>query len=498
MDPGDGAGGASGTPTSRVAGSDSVAVAIGELKTIDRSMAGVLRAVAETSTVQGMAGERLISLATSGTSWDLKLIRRITQTLNAMPLLWTAFDDGRLSWGQLRSVALSARDLSVADREVLDAQLVAAIAQNATAEPDRLCDIAADLAGRLTDARLADKETASQRRSGLWFLPQLFGGTAINGHLDDVIGDTIVAGLLDAAPDPANGPLTDANGRTVPGSWAQPDSLQYRLAIGLYRLARAHLNTDQDDTAPGIGQHDAETAQVDQDQADDAAGASSDDAGSSAGVRVTVRRPGTHAHVIVDLVTLAGDASRTDAATSRLLWRLAGGRRTLSRARASFMSCDAMQIPVLTDGPKILAVGDAHDPIPLAVRRAAAVRDQGCRFPGCSRPQADTDLHHIIFRRNGGPTCLANLPSLCEHCHNLVHKNGWQLSMDADGILTVQHGRWRFTSRPRLRPPPPDRLAQPSARPSSGPTDRPAHNSLPATVHDPPDDHSPPGAEIPF
>ncbi len=239
MEPGDGTGGTSGTPTPRL-----VSEAIADLKAIDALMARVLRAVAETSTVQGMAGERLISLATSGTSWDLKLLRRITQTLSAMPLLWAAFDDGRLSWGQLRSVALSARDLSVADRETLDQQLTGAIAQNATAEPDRLCDIAADLASRLTDARLADKETASARRSGLRFSPDLFGGTDINGHLDDVIGDTIIAALIDAAPDPANGPVTDGDGRTVPGSWAQPDSLQYRLAIGLYRLARAHLHTN--------------------------------------------------------------------------------------------------------------------------------------------------------------------------------------------------------------------------------------------------------------
>lgn len=140
-------------------------------------------------------------------------------------------------------------------------------------------------------------------------------------------------------------------------------------------------------------------------------------------------------------------------ATARLVWRLAGGRRRLSNARVQTLSCAASHIPVLTDGTIPVAVGDASDPIPTAVRRAAAARDQGCRFPGCDAPQQWTDLHHVVFREHHGPTELANLVSLCRFCHHLVHTHGWQLTLDDDGRLTVRRGRWRFTSHPRLRPP---------------------------------------------
>lgn len=303
-----------------------------------------------------------------------------------------------------------------------------------------------DLAGRLADARLAERELASHRRSGLRFSPDLLGGVGVSGYLDDVIGETVLTALIDAAPEPTTEPVVDAGGRTVPRSWARPDGLEHRLALGLHDLALAHLDR-------------AGPATDDADQPGDA-GAGDDVLASTA--RVMARRPGTTAHVVVDLATLLDAGGGLDTATSRLLWRLAGGRRTLSRARASFLSCDSARVPVLTDGDRVLAVGDAHDPIPTAVRRAAAVRDQGCRFPGCDRPQAVTDLHHVVFRSRGGATTLANLVSLCRHCHDLAHADGWQLHLDDYGVLTVRRGTHRFHSRPRLRPPtPPPRPAQP-------------------------------------
>ena len=56
-----------------------------------------------------------------------------------------------------------------------------------------------------------------------------------------------------------------------------------------------------------------------------------------------------------------------------------------------------------------LSVGRATRTIPAHIRTALHVRDQGCRFPGCDRPPAWTDGHHIIHWINGGPTALDNL-----------------------------------------------------------------------------------------
>ncbi len=56
-----------------------------------------------------------------------------------------------------------------------------------------------------------------------------------------------------------------------------------------------------------------------------------------------------------------------------------------------------------------LSVGRATRTIPAHIRTALHLRDQGCRFPGCDRPPAWTDGHHIIHWSDGGPTELENL-----------------------------------------------------------------------------------------
>ncbi|MGA7989491.1 MAG: HNH endonuclease signature motif containing protein, partial [Candidatus Dormiibacterota bacterium] len=56
-----------------------------------------------------------------------------------------------------------------------------------------------------------------------------------------------------------------------------------------------------------------------------------------------------------------------------------------------------------------LSVGRATRTIPVHIRTALCLRDKGCRFPGCDRPPAWTDGHHIIHWADGGPTELGNL-----------------------------------------------------------------------------------------
>lgn len=63
-----------------------------------------------------------------------------------------------------------------------------------------------------------------------------------------------------------------------------------------------------------------------------------------------------------------------------------------------------------------------------AQRRAARVRDGGCRFPGCST--AGADLHHIRYWERGGRTDISNGLSLCEHHHTIVHEHGIEIHGD--------------------------------------------------------------------
>jgi hypothetical protein len=92
------------------------------------------------------------------------------------------------------------------------------------------------------------------------------------------------------------------------------------------------------------------------------------------------------------------------------------------------------------NGPSLpLDVGQTDD-IPVHLRRLAALRDQTCQFPGgCDQPAADCEPHHVIHRRDGGRTSLANLKDYCWwHHHVVLHELGWTLTVRPDGTSQVQ------------------------------------------------------------
>ena len=90
------------------------------------------------------------------------------------------------------------------------------------------------------------------------------------------------------------------------------------------------------------------------------------------------------------------------------------------------------------DAPVVpLAVAPRTRTIPAPLRTALSLRDKGCRFPGCDKPPAWTDGHHIIHWADDGPTELDNLVSLCRRHHRKVHEEGWSIHI-ADGLAVVE------------------------------------------------------------
>jgi hypothetical protein len=84
-----------------------------------------------------------------------------------------------------------------------------------------------------------------------------------------------------------------------------------------------------------------------------------------------------------------------------------------------------------------LDVGRSTRVVQPAQRAALTVRDGGCVFPGCDRPLAWCDAHHLWHWTNGGPTDLANLALLCRAHHRAVHEGGWRLARGPDGGFTA-------------------------------------------------------------
>jgi hypothetical protein len=78
--------------------------------------------------------------------------------------------------------------------------------------------------------------------------------------------------------------------------------------------------------------------------------------------------------------------------------------------------------------------------IPAHIRRAVALRDQGCAWPRCRRPVAVCDVHHIVHKKDGGKTSVDSCVLLCQFHHDIcIHRWGWQIVLNPDGT-TEAHG----------------------------------------------------------
>ena len=138
-------------------------------------------------------------------------------------------------------------------------------------------------------------------------------------------------------------------------------------------------------------------------------------------------------------------AAQIHAATWRLLALIAEfDRREVWAAQgalscAHWLCCDAGIVPVV-DGSngEPLSVGRRTRSIPLAVRRALASRDRGCRFPGCTATHR-LHGHHVKHWANGGKTSLDNLILLGPTHHRLVHEGGFD-------VQRLDDGAFRFTN----------------------------------------------------
>jgi hypothetical protein len=73
---------------------------------------------------------------------------------------------------------------------------------------------------------------------------------------------------------------------------------------------------------------------------------------------------------------------------------------------------------------------------PQALIDFLIARDRTCRFPGCRRSAALSDLDHAQSWEEGGTTSLDNLGALCRRHHLLKTHGGWGIESRADGSCT--------------------------------------------------------------
>jgi hypothetical protein len=164
----------------------------------------------------------------------------------------------------------------------------------------------------------------------------------------------------------------------------------------------------------------------------------------------TTRRRRPHVHVVVTV----------DELERRAAGRTLDGR-LVDDATLAALLCDAGVHRLVTDGASVtLDAGRTTRTVNHHLFTALAVRDQGCRFPGCDRPVSWCDAHHATAWHHGGRTDQDNLVLLCwRHHHHFAHHPHWHLKLlpDATVEVTTPDGR-TLTSHPRPAPnerPPP-------------------------------------------
>jgi hypothetical protein len=282
-------------------------------------------------------------------------------------------------------------------------------------DPPTLRKVVAHLS-EVADPVAAQEQTQRQHeRRGLWLSPTFEGMVAIDGLLDPDAGETLLTAL-----EPLARPASAEDDRTG----AQ------RRADALTELARRALEGGRLPNSGGVRPQVTVTVDLASLLGDpDLPGGEGDWVGPLPAE--TARR-------------LACDASVTRAVVARDHDHPAGAATAAGEGDpagdlAARLRAAVTLLPPALGGarPEPLELGRTTRVISATQRRALAVRDGGCVFPGCARPLAWCDAHHLRHWLHGGPTDLANLVLLCRTHHRAVHEGGWRLHRHPDGDLAA-------------------------------------------------------------
>ena len=282
---------------------------------------------------------------------------RMARALTAMPQVAAAFEDGALESVRVRRL-VDARETAPDSFAHAEGMLVG----QASRLDARDFVVAVEMWRRAVAADEVRAEERGRFEARRVSITETFEGMIhLDADLDPVSGEVVITAIQSLAG-PAN--RDDADGR-------QPAQ---RRADALTEICRAHLDAGIAPTAGG-------------------------------------ERP--HLNVIVDLQTFTGETTRRCEI---------GERRVLGPAAVEFLACDSAVSRIVTDSPsRVLDMGRRVRTATPNQLRALAVRDGGCRIPGCNRPPSWCDAHHLIPWVEGGLTDVGEMCLICRPHHMMIH-----------------------------------------------------------------------------
>jgi hypothetical protein len=292
-----------------------------------------------------------------------------------MPTTRRAFDQGDLSMSAVRLLVM-AREADPTAFERDEAQLVEAARIHSMNDLQR---VAAYWRQAVERERSLDGDDKLRERRRLHASVSFLGMVRVDGDLDPEAGETLLTALR---------AVLDAESRSRPQDDLRTPA--QRRADALAEICRQWLDMADRPTVAGERPHVTVTVGAD-------------------ALQKTSARAGELDHV-----------GPVDPEAARRL------------------ACDASVMRVVMAGrSEPLDVGRLTSVVPPAIRRAVVVRDRTCRFPGCDRPHAWCDAHHVVHWADGGPTTLANLVLMCRRHHRMIHEGGFRLEL-VDGRPTFK------------------------------------------------------------
>jgi hypothetical protein len=332
---------------------------------------------------------------------------RVARALHRGPLAGTAkaLADGELSY--LHAAVLTRATQHLPSHTVAAAEPVLLDAARRL-DPPRLRKVVGYL-GEVADPDAADQRALRRHeRRWRWRSPTLAGMVAVDGLLDAEAGETLLTAL-----EPLARPSTADDDR----------SAAQRRADALTELARRQLEGGRLPQTGGVRPQVTVTVEL-------------------ASLLGQPGLPGGEGGWVGPLAAETARRLACDARLTRVLvtrQRHDGDGADAAAALAARLRTAMTLLPAVLGGAPTqpLAVGRATRVIAPAQRAALTVRDGGCRFPGCDRPVAWCEGHHLRHWVHGGRTDLGNLVLLCRGHHHALHEGGWRLDRHPDGTLTA-------------------------------------------------------------
>ncbi|MBY5163197.1 HNH endonuclease signature motif containing protein [Salsipaludibacter albus] len=418
-------------------------------------------------TTLGVPVEVVLAQTCRQVGFERNTLLRVATTLAVMPAVRSAFQQGQVSWSQVRGIVTAARTVDVAGRDRIDALVAERAVSHADVEADHLVWEIDWLADQLVGQRTKERDRTPVANNKMRITPRLDGSGNFHGDYDPThfmpwveAIDHMAATLADPYDDDPLAATNEVDDSDTPDGHDRSSVHDDRA------LTEAHRHAAALEAARSRRRADALFALVTGKRAGTLAPLHLDDDTSGRSRRVPSVTLTCHVDTLIDGTTPAW-----------VLTKLAGRMKVTSDvARRWVADGAATRLVAVDDVGQVVGVGHRTKVPPGWLRDAVIARDLHDTAPASTTAARLCDVDHVVPWPEG-PTDVDNLGLVSRRAHTRKTRRQWRLDRHPDGSRT-----WTVpTSGYQVHQPPPFHLPTPPSRPTtpSRPTDDPSGKDPP-------------------